>query len=170
MFLSFICYSLAIFMIYLSFTATNFFAFLVAVSIGIGIAWARFDAVNAARERAYLHELSKQKNKSRQKVFTRTKSAGYLIIDEKNKLFRLKNQPEIYEFKELINYKVYIDEVSVESAKSNDSINLGFGISAGRIGESVTKQQIEKIDFVLITNGKNGGRKTYRIISDLNNS
>lgn len=107
----------------------------------------------------------KEKNKERYDVFSSDKKIDSLNIDIKNELFKLDNEPEIFGFNELQEVRMYQDNLTVHSGTSGTAINLG-GVLIGGTNESSSTDTIQKIDIVLITDGINSGRYTYKLLNN----
>lgn len=117
----------------------------------------------------YLNEKDKRdiiasKNGSRSDTFDYLELTKSLQVDFPNKLFRLKGYPEIFSFSELISYKTYQNSNTITSGLRGASVNVGLGVSLGGTSKTTSLEEVENLDIVIKTSGRNEGRYTYKYI------
>lgn len=104
------------------------------------------------------------KNNAKYNDFKISRTVGYLDIDDTNKLFKVRNRPEIIRFDELKSFKVYQDDALVTNGVSGAALNVGFGLTVGGTSKTTSKTNVEKIDLVYYLTGFNEGRYTYHFL------
>ncbi|WP_461199254.1 hypothetical protein [Enterococcus sp. N249-2] len=107
--------------------------------------------------------LVKSDNIDREQIFTKSRTIGDIIIDDVCEMFYIKSRPEYFNFSEIQNFKMYQDNVTVASGSTGAALNVG-GMIIGGMDPVSSSVEVEKIDVVFNSDGKNAGRYTLSIL------
>ena len=128
------------------------------------IIWKVYSVYNENKKLNISFQALKEKNKSRETIFSPTKEIGDLKVDSINQLFKFQGQIQLFEFSELLSFELILNnkkiEISLENVKEDFNINHFL----------IDIKEINSLDLIFYTSGLNKGRYSYQFIYEPLNS